>query len=231
MGPKTFEQAAGFLRIHGSGNPLDASAVHPERYPIVEAMARDCNCTVKDLMEQEGLQRQIDAQRYISDTVGLPTLRDILGELAKPGRDPRQEFELFSFTEGVNGISDLEVGMQLPGVITNVTAFGAFVDIGVHQDGLVHISVLADKYVKNPHDVVKVNQKVTVTVIAIDLDRKRISLSMRRDPFQDHPRGRGGGGDRGKPAASDTSRASKKRKPRPPQSQLAQALDTWKKRQ
>ncbi len=184
MGPKTFEQAAGFLRISGAKNPLDTSAVHPERYPVVEAMARDLNCTIADLMSEPEMRDGIKLEKYITDTVGMPTLRDIVDELAKPGRDPREEFELFTFTEGVSEISDLEVGMKLPGVVTNVTAFGAFVDIGVHQDGLVHISELADKFVRNPHDVVEVNRKVTVTVISVDVERKRISLSMKKDPFK-----------------------------------------------
>ncbi len=184
MGPKTFEQAAGFLRISGAKNPLDTSAVHPERYPVVEAMARELNCTVANLMSEPQMRDGIKLENYITDAVGMPTLRDIVDELAKPGRDPREEFELFTFTEGVNKISDLEVGMKLPGVVTNVTAFGAFVDIGVHQDGLVHISELADKFVRNPHDVVEVNRKVTVTVMGVDVERKRVSLSMKKDPSE-----------------------------------------------
>ena len=182
MGPKTFEQAAGFLRIRGAVNPLDASAVHPESYGVVEAMAGDLGCTVADLISNADLRNKIKLQKYVTDTIGMPTLTDIMEELAKPGRDPRKNFEIFSFTEGVNLIADLEVGMKLPGVVTNVTAFGAFVDIGVHQDGLVHVSELADRFVKNPHDVVKVNQKVTVSVVAVDEQRKRISLSMRETP-------------------------------------------------
>lgn len=182
MGPKTFEQAAGFLRIRGAANPLDASAVHPESYGVVEAMAGDLGCTVADLMSKPDLRNKIKLHQYVTDTIGMPTLTDIMEELAKPGRDPRKHFELFSFTEGVNTIADLVVGMKIPGVVTNVTAFGAFVDIGVHQDGLVHVSELADRFVKNPHDVVKVNQKVTVSVVAVDEQRKRISLSMRETP-------------------------------------------------
>ena len=184
MGPKTFEQAAGFLRVGGAENPLDASAVHPESYAVVEEMAHELNCTVADLMNDPGLRDRIDLKKYVSDTVGMPTLTDIMGELAKPGRDPREPFELFTFTEGINTMSDLEVGMKLPGVVTNVTAFGAFVDIGVHQDGLVHVSELADRFVRNPHDVVKVNQKVTVSIIDVDPKRNRISLSMREKPFE-----------------------------------------------
>jgi uncharacterized protein len=184
MGPKTFEQAAGFLRIRGAANPLDASAVHPESYPVVEAMAHDLGCTVADLVTSADLRGKITLRKYITDTVGMPTLTDITEELAKPGRDPRKHFELFSFTEGVNNMADLKVGMKLPGVVTNVTAFGAFVDIGVHQDGLVHLSEIADRFVKNPHDVLKVNQKVMVTVINVDEKRKRISLSLRETPLE-----------------------------------------------
>lgn len=184
MGPKTFEQAAGFLRIRGAKNPLDASAVHPERYGVVEAMSHDLKCTVADLMNSADLRSKIKLQNYVNDTVGMPTLIDILEELAKPGRDPREQFEVFSFMEGVNDITDLEIGMHLPGIVTNVTAFGAFVDIGVHQDGLVHLSEMADRFVKNPHDVLKVNQKVRVTVIGVDEKRKRVSLSMRTNPFE-----------------------------------------------
>lgn len=179
LGPKAFEQAAGFLRIADSENPLDASAVHPESYAIVDAMAADLDCSVKGLMTDEKLRGAIDPKRYISDTVGLPTLEDIMAELAKPGRDPRKSFEVFAFAGHVTKPEDLEPGMQLPGIITNVTRFGAFVDIGVHQDGLVHISELADRFIKDPAEVVKVQQKVTVTVLDVDLQRKRINLSMR----------------------------------------------------
>jgi uncharacterized protein len=182
LGPKAFEQAAGFLRIRGAQNPLDASAVHPESYPVVEAMAKDVGSTVRDLMTKADLRKQIDLSRYITDTVGLPTLNDIMGELAKPGRDPREQFEVFAFADGVAKIEDVRPGMKLPGIITNITAFGAFVDIGVHQDGLVHISQLANRFVKNPNDVVKVHQKVTVTVLEVDIARKRISLSMKDKP-------------------------------------------------
>jgi uncharacterized protein len=179
MGPKSFEQAAGFLRIRKGENPLDASAVHPESYPIVEAMARDLGCAVRDLLDDDALRREIDLTRYVTETVGMPTLGDIMEELAKPGRDPRDEFEDLSFTEGINTIEDLKPGMNLPGVVTNVTAFGAFVDVGVHQDGLVHISELADRFVKDPNHVVKVNQRVRVTILNVDLERGRISLSMK----------------------------------------------------
>jgi uncharacterized protein len=182
LGPKAFEQAAGFLRIRDGGDPLDASAVHPESYPIVARMAQDLGCSVRDLMRNEGLRQQIDLKRYVSETVGLPTLTDILEELARPGRDPRDKFETFSFAEGVNTMDDLVPGMKLPGIVTNVTKFGAFVDIGVHQDGLVHVSRLADRFVKDPAEVVRVNQKVMVTVLEVDKVRGRISLSMRQEP-------------------------------------------------
>lgn len=183
LGEKVFEQAAGFLRIYDAPNPLDASAVHPESYPIVEKMAADLGCSVKDLMSSAELRKQLDLKNYVNDKVGLPTLQDILSELEKPGRDPREKFEIFSFTEGVNTIQDLKVGMKLPGIITNVTNFGAFVDIGVHQDGLVHISHLADKFIKDPKEAVAVQQKVNVTVMEVDVPRKRIALSMKSDPF------------------------------------------------
>jgi uncharacterized protein len=184
LGPKAFEQAAGFLRVKNGKNPLDASAVHPESYHIVEAMAADLGCEVRGLLEDEELRQRIDLQRYVTDKVGVPTLTDILAELAKPGRDPRKQFEGFHFTEGIETIEDLRSGMKLPGVVTNVTAFGAFVDIGVHQDGLVHVSQLADRFVKDPRKVVKVNQRVTVTVLNVDLERKRITLSMRKNSDQ-----------------------------------------------
>ncbi len=179
LGPKAFEQAAGFLRIQNGENILDGSAVHPESYYIVDAMARDSGCTVVDLMKEEGPRKNIDLTNYITDKVGLPTLKDIMDELAKPGRDPRKKFESFAFVEGIEKIDDVKPGMKLPGIVTNITAFGAFVDIGVHQDGLVHISQLSDRFVKNPGDVVKVYQKVIVTVLEVDLQRKRISLSMK----------------------------------------------------
>lgn len=182
LGPKAFEQAAGFLRIRDSEHPLDSSAVHPESYGIVDAMARDLGCAVKDLLRDTGLRQKIQPGKYVTETVGLPTLNDILAELAKPGRDPRQQFEVFAFQEGVQKMEDLKSGMKLPGIVTNVTAFGAFVDIGVHQDGLVHVSQLADRFVKNPAEVVKVHQKVFVTVVEVDLERKRIALSMRANP-------------------------------------------------
>ena len=179
LGAKAFEQAAGFLRIGGASNPLDSSAVHPESYPIVEAMANDLGCAIRDLMENESIRKKISKEKYVTETVGLPTLNDILKELAKPGRDPRDQFENIAFKDGIEKIEDLEPGMTLPGIITNIVAFGAFVDMGVHQDGLVHVSQMADRFVKDPNDVVKVYQKVNVRVLNVDLKRKRISLSLR----------------------------------------------------
>lgn len=182
LGPKAFEQAAGFLRIRDAVHPLDGSSVHPERYPVVEKMAADLGATVADLMRDGKLRAKIKLEHYVTADVGLPTLTDIMAELAKPGRDPRQQFETFSFAEGVNKPTDLKPGMKLPGIVTNVTAFGAFVDVGVHQDGLVHVSQLADTFVKEPAAVVKPGQKVMVTVTEIDLPRNRIALSMRSRP-------------------------------------------------
>lgn len=180
LGPKAFEQAAGFLRIREGDNPLDGTAVHPESYPLVERMANDLGVTTKELMHNESLLKKLDPKKYISEKAGAATLQDILEELSRPGRDPRAEFEAFNFAPGVEKMEDLKVGMKLPGLVTNVTAFGAFVDIGVHQDGLVHISQLRDGFVKNPTDVVKARQKVMVRVLDVDLERKRISLSMKK---------------------------------------------------
>ncbi len=180
LGPKAFEQAAGFLRIHNGKHPLDASAVHPERYALVEQMAKDAKCGIDDLLHNPLLRKHVDLKRYVSGDVGLPTLKDILAELEKPGRDPRPTFEVFSFSDTVHEMKDLRPGMVLPGIVTNVTNFGAFVDIGVHQDGLVHISQLSDRFVKDASEVVSVRQKVDVRVVNIDLDRKRIALSMKK---------------------------------------------------
>jgi uncharacterized protein len=188
LGPKAYEQAAGFLRIRNGDDPLDASAVHPESYSVVRRMATDLGCAVADLMRDERLRSQIDLERYVTGDIGLPTLTDILAELAKPGRDPRESFEAFSFSEDVQKIEDLAAGMKLPGIVTNVVDFGAFVDIGVHQDGLVHVSQLADRYVEHPSSVVRVGQRVTVTVVEVDIERGRIGLSMRRDPAKRTPR-------------------------------------------
>jgi uncharacterized protein len=182
LGPKAFEQAAGFLRIRDGRNPLDATAVHPESYQVVEAMASDLGCSIKELLSDEELRDRIDLSKYVTETAGIPTLTDIVAELAKPGRDPRQRFEVFTFSGEVQKIDDLQPGMRLPGIITNVTAFGAFVDVGVHQDGLVHVSQLADRFIKDPRDIVKAQQQVTVTVLEVDLERKRISLSMKTNP-------------------------------------------------
>jgi len=179
LGPKAFEQAAGFLRIRDGEEPLDASAVHPERYGVVEAMARDLGCSVAGLLRQPELRARIEPRRYVTAEVGLPTLTDILAELEKPGRDPRERFEPFAFAEGIEKIEELRPGMRLPGIVTNVTAFGAFVDVGVHQDGLVHVSQLADRYVKDPSTVVKAGQRVMVNVLEVDLQRRRIGLSMK----------------------------------------------------
>jgi uncharacterized protein len=181
LGDKAFEQAAGFLRIRDAKDPLDTSGVHPERYALVEQMAKDLNCSVKELMSDDKLRKSIPLQKYISETAGLPTLNDIMAELAKPGRDPREQFEAFSFTDGVNAIGDLKVGMKLPGIVTNITNFGAFVDIGVHQDGLVHLSQITNRFIKDANEVLKVHQKVEVTVTEVDINRKRIALSMKEN--------------------------------------------------
>jgi len=182
LGPKAFEQAAGFLRIRDAANPLDASAVHPESYASGEKMAADLGVTVTDLVRDGTLRAKIKLDAYVTEKVGLPTLKDIMAELAKPGRDPRKQFEVFQFDETVHKPEDLKPGMKLPGIVTNVTAFGAVVDIGVHQDGLVHVSQLADSFVKDPAEVVKPQQKVMVTVTEVDLARNRIALSMRSNP-------------------------------------------------
>ncbi len=181
LGPKAFELSAGFLRIDDAKNPLDGSAVHPESYHIVDRMAKDMDCSISDLMRRDDLRRQIKLDNYIEGDYGLPTLQDIISELAKPGRDPRKQFEATAFAANIKSIEQLSPGMKLAGIVTNVTNFGAFVDIGVHQDGLVHISELSDKFVKNPADVVSVNQKVMVTVMSVDTQRRRISLSMKSD--------------------------------------------------
>lgn len=179
FGAKAFEQAAGFLRIRDAENPLDASAVHPESYEVVKAMAKQAKCSVTELMSNAELRSKINLNDFISDKVGLPTLTDIMQELAKPGRDPRQNYEIFEFDKSIQTINDLKEGMVVPGIVTNITNFGCFVDIGVHQDGLVHVSRLANKFVKDPNEVVKLNQKVMVKIIGIEVDRKRITLSMK----------------------------------------------------
>jgi protein Tex len=181
LGPKAFELSAGFLRIDNAKNPLDASAVHPESYHIVDRMAKDLGCAVADLMKQDDLRCRINLKSYTGEEYGLPTLQDIMAELAKPGRDPREQFDPVAFIHDIRTIGSLLPGMKLEGIITNVTNFGAFVDVGVHQDGLVHISEMSDKYVKRPTDIVSVNQRVMVTVMSVDAERKRISLSMKPD--------------------------------------------------
>ncbi len=222
MGAKTFEQAAGFLRISGAENPLDSSAVHPESYAVVETMATDLDCTVLDLISSAELRNKIALKRYISDTRGMPTLTDIMSELAKPGRDPREQFELFSFTDGISEMGDLQVGMKLPGVVTNVTAFGAFIDIGVHQDGLVHISELADRFIRDPQSFLAVNQKVNVTVMEVNLKRRRIALSMRSNPLE--PRDKKDK-DGKKPSIKPSRSDSNERRSKNP---FADALKGWK---
>ncbi|MEN6464473.1 MAG: Tex family protein [Syntrophaceae bacterium] len=240
LGPMAFEQAAGFLRIRDGVNPLDASAVHPESYPIVESMAKDQGCAVADLISDESLRSRIDLNKYTTEKIGLPTLKDIMAELAKPGRDPRAKLENVAFAEGIEKITDLTPGMKLPGVVTNITAFGAFVDIGVHQDGLVHLSELADRYVKFPGDVVKVSQRVEVTVLAVDLERNRISLSMKTKPDLSAGRGEGavgggsksGGDKRGKkgPGAPGAGKPKPaKPEPKPFNNPFANALNKFKK--
>lgn len=223
LGDKAFEQCAGFLRIRDSKNPLDTSAVHPERYELVEKFAKDLGCSIKDLMTSAELRKKLELKKYVTDTVGLPTLTDILSELEKPGRDPREKFEVFSFEEGVHEIKDLKIGMSLPGIVTNVTNFGAFVDIGVHQDGLVHISHLSDRFIKDPNEVVAVQQKVKVTVLEVDAARKRIALSLKSDPFGNAP------------APQQTNRQERTPKPKAPvkavetmEDKLAQLRDKFK---
>lgn len=179
MGAKSYEQCAGFLRIPQAKNPLDNSAVHPESYPIVEQMAKDLNCTVADLIKDKELRSKIDLKKYVTDTVGLPTLTDILQELDKPGRDPRQKIQVFEFDKNVRTLDDLQEGMELPGIVTNITNFGCFVDIGIKENGLVHVSQLADRFVSNPADVVRIHQHVRVKVMSIDHERKRIQLTMK----------------------------------------------------
>src|SRR6185369_3193275 len=181
LGAKAFEQAAGFLRVRGSANPLDASAVHPERYALVERMASDLAVPLHDLIGNEARLQGVKPDRYVSDDVGLPTLHDILTELRKPGRDPREAFEAPAFRPDITEPKHLTEGMELEGVVTNIVAFGAFVDVGVHQDGLVHVSQLADRYVADPNHVVKVGQKVKARVLSVDLERNRIALSLKRE--------------------------------------------------
>ena len=192
LGPKTYEQAAGFLRVRGGAHPLDASAVHPERYGLVERIARDLSVDMTSLVGNEAAVGRIDLQRYVGDGVGLPTLEDIVAELKKPGRDPREQFEAPAFRDDVQSIEDLKEGMSLQGTVTNVVAFGAFVDIGVHQDGLVHVSELSDKFVRDPNEAARVGDRVTVRVMSVDVPRRRIALSMKTQPGAPRPSGGGG---------------------------------------
>lgn len=207
LGPRAFEQAAGFLRISNGEDPLDASAVHPESYHIVEKMARDMGCPIADIMRDGSIREKIDPVSYVTAEAGLPTLMDILSELAKPGRDPRKTFESFAFAPEIGKPADLEIGMRLPGIVTNVTAFGAFVDVGVHRDGLVHVSEMSDDFVKDPRQVVRVHQHVVVTVLEVDLDRGRISLSMKSSPASEKKK---------LPAQSVSTKTRDGQKPRPP---------------
>jgi uncharacterized protein len=204
LGAKAFEQAAGFLRVRGGEHPLDASAVHPERYTLVERMAEDLGGGIQDLLSNETLLERLDLERYVSDDVGLPTLHDILSELRKPGRDPRDVFEAPAFRDDVLEPKDLHPGMMLEGVVTNIVAFGAFVDVGVHLDGLVHVSQLADRYVADPNSVVKVGQRVKVTVMSVDLERQRIALSMKSQPGTPTGKAKGGGRRKGDQRPADT---------------------------
>jgi len=179
LGDKAFEQAAGFLRIRNAKNVLDNSAVHPESYKVVEKMAKDLNCSVEDLINDENKRKQVNIHAYVSEKIGLPTLQDIIKELSKPGLDPRSNIKVFEFAEGIFSIEDLHEGLILPGIVTNITNFGAFVDVGVKQDGLVHISQLANRFVSDPNEVVKLHQHVQVKVTEVDIHRKRIQLSMK----------------------------------------------------
>ena len=181
LGEKTFEQAAGFLRIRDGDTPLDGSGVHPESYPVVERILADLRKELRQVIGDTSLLRSVKPENYTSESVGVPTIRDILGELEKPGRDPRPEFRTATFADGVEELKDLVPGMRLEGTVTNVTNFGAFVDIGVHQDGLVHVSALSHKFVKDPHSVVKAGDVVKVKVVEVDIARKRIALTMRLD--------------------------------------------------
>ncbi|MFQ3242689.1 MAG: hypothetical protein ACI9JZ_002389 [Lentimonas sp.] len=208
LGPKAFEQCAGFLRIRDAEHPLDQSGVHPERYKLVEQMATAAGCQLAELTKDSSARAKIRLENFVSDKVGLPTLRDIMDELAKPGRDPRKQFEAFQFADGVEKPTDLTLGMKLPGIVTNVTAFGAFVDIGVHQDGLVHISQLADKFVDDPNKVVKVGDKVNVTVTEIDMQRNRIALSMKQQPEIGGKKERSGTPGGGKPRGGNQQRGN-----------------------
>ncbi|HEU4883147.1 MAG TPA: Tex family protein [Longimicrobium sp.] len=224
LGPKTYEQAAGFLRVRGGAHPLDASAVHPERYRLVEQIARDLSVDMTTLVGNEAAVSRIDLTKYVGDGVGLPTLQDIVAELQKPGRDPREQFEAPAFRDDVQSLEDLKEGMSLQGTVTNVVAFGAFVDIGVHQDGLVHVSELSDRFVRDPNEAVKVGDRVTVRVMSVDVPRKRIALSMKTQPGAARPSGggkpaqapQGGAGKAAPPKDAQAREASRDRKPAAP---------------
>ena len=217
LGEKTFEQCAGFLRIADSANALDASSVHPEAYPVVERILKDCGREIKSVMGDSSFLRSIKPENYTDEKFGVPTIRDILKELEKPGRDPRPEFKAATFADGIEELKDLKVGMILEGVVSNVAAFGAFVDIGVHQDGLIHISALADKFVKDPREVVKAGDVIKVRVLEVDIQRKRIALTRRlSDPIE-------GGSEsatrKAEPRATSPTKPSSPAKPRANSSQ------------
>jgi uncharacterized protein len=222
MGPKSFEQCAGFLRIAGAENVLDASSVHPERYGLVEQMAKDVRASLEDLIRKVEVRKKINKKQYISETVGEYTIDDILKELEKPGRDPRAQIEEFRFDDTIKSIEDVKVGMTVPGIITNITAFGAFVDIGVKQDGLVHVSQLSNKYVSDPKEVVKLNQRVTVTVTEVDVARKRIALTMKMEKSSGDEQRNGSGKSFAKP--------QKQSKPASPANSFQQSLMDLKKK-
>lgn len=208
LGPKAYEQCAGFLRIPNADNPLDNSAVHPESYSVVHTMAAELQCTVNDLIGNADIRKKIKPQQFVTEAIGLYTIEDILKELEKPGRDPREAIEEFRFADGLSAIEDLKPGMKVPGIVTNITNFGAFVDVGVKQDGLVHVSHLANRYVSDPNDVVKLNQKVMVTVLEVDAPRKRISLSMKEAAQQnDKPKANGTTANAGRGAAKQKAPA------------------------
>jgi uncharacterized protein len=227
LGPRTFEQCAGFLRIRDGEEPLDATAVHPEAYDLARRIVDTCGRDVRALMGDATTLKQLDPTRFADERFGLPTVRDILTELEKPGRDPRPEFRTAVFADGVHEVADLKSGMVLEGTVTNVAAFGAFVDIGVHQDGLVHVSQLADRFVKDPRDVVKAGQIVKVRVLDVDLKRQRISLSMRKDPgdasaTQARPDAGARGRDSGRPR--DQQRGQRQAREERPRGALGTAL-------
>jgi uncharacterized protein len=210
LGPKAFEQSAGFLRVANAGNPLDNSAVHPESYHVVEAMAAKVNSTVPELIQKAEIRKQIQAKDFVSETIGQFTIEDILKELEKPGRDPRSPIEEFRFADGIHTMDDLKPGMKIPGIVTNITNFGAFVDVGVKQDGLVHISHLSNRFISDPNEAVKLNQKVMVTVLEVDAARKRIALSMKDSGTTDK------GNDKRVPGPGKTGNSKPVTKPQEP---------------